>query len=36
MSYYWFNRRELLQKAQKYHNIGKEKPAEYYQANKTS
>ena len=34
--YYWFNRRELLQKAKdKYHNCGgKEKAAEYYTANK--
>ena len=30
-----FNRKELLQKAKKkYRNGGKEKPAEYYQANK--
>ena len=36
MSYYWFNREEVLQKAEeKYHNCGgKEKPAEYYQINK--
>ena len=36
MSYYWFNRQELLQKAgEKYHNCGgKEKAGEYYQANK--
>ena len=36
MSYYWFNRQELLQKAQeKYHNCGsKEKAAEYYRDNK--
>ena len=35
ISYYWFNRQELLQKAQeKYVNGGKEKTAEYYQANK--
>ena len=36
MSYYWFNRQELLQKAkEKYHNYGgKEKAAEYYQTNK--
>ena len=36
MSYYWFNRQELLQKAKEiYHNRGgKEKPAEYYIANK--
>ena len=33
MSYYWFNRQELLQKAKKkYDNGGKEKAAEYYQA----
>ena len=32
MSYYWFNRKELLQKAKdRYHNGGgKEKSAEYY------
>ena len=32
MSYYWFNRQELLQKANdRYHNCrGKEKPAKYY------
>ena len=32
MSYYWFNRKELLQKAKdRYHNGGgKEKNAEYY------
>ena len=36
MSYYWFNRQELLQKAKdKYHNWGgKEKAAEYYIKNK--
>ena len=36
MSYYWFNRQELLQKAkEKYHNCGgKEKAAEYYLGNK--
>ena len=36
MSYYWFNRQELLQKTKgKYHNCGrKEKPAEYYLTNK--
>ena len=35
MSYYWFNRQELLQKAKaKYDNRGKEKAAKYYQANK--
>ena len=34
MSYYWFNR-QLLQKAkEKYDNGGKEKAANYYQANK--
>ena len=33
MSYYWFNRQELLQKT-KYDNGGKEKAAKYYQANK--
>ena len=33
---YWFNREEVLQKAEeKYHNSGgKEKVAEYYQTNK--
>ena len=32
MSYYWFNREEMLQK---YHNYGgKEKVAEYYQENR--
>ena len=32
MSYYWFNRQKLLQKAKdRYHNCGgKEKAAEYY------
>ena len=32
LSYYWFNRQELLQKANdRYHNCrGKEKPAKYY------
>ena len=32
MSYYWFNRKELLQKAKdRYHNVsGKENVAEYY------
>ena len=31
MSYYWFNRQELLQKAkEKYDNGGKEKAAKYY------
>ena len=38
MSYYWFNRQELLQKAKKkkkkYDNGGKENAAESYQANK--
>ena len=36
MSYCWFNREEVLQKAEeKYHNCGgKEKAAEYYQTNK--
>ena len=36
MSYYWFNRQELLQKANdKYDNCGgKEKAAEYYIENK--
>ena len=36
MSYYWFNRKELLQKAKdKYHDCGgEEKVAEYYIANK--
>ena len=36
MSYYWFNRQKLLQKAKdKYHNCGgKEKAVEYYLANK--
>ena len=35
MSYYWFNREEVLQKAkEKYNNCsGKEKAAEYYRAN---
>ena len=35
MSYYWFNKNELLEKVEeKYHNCGsKEKAAEYYQAN---
>ena len=35
MSYYWFNRQELLQKGKyKYHNCGgKEKAAEYYLEN---
>ena len=36
MSYYWFNRREFLQKAiDRYHNSGsKEKAAEYYLKNR--
>ena len=36
MSYYWFNRQELLQKAKvRYHNCGgKEKAAKYYTFNK--
>ena len=36
MSYYWFNKQKLLQKAkEKYdNNGGKEKAAKYYQANK--
>ena len=36
MSYYWFNRRELLEKAKDtYHNRGgTEKASEYYMANK--
>ena len=35
MSYYFFNRQELLQRAKdRYHNGGKEKAAEYYIANK--
>ena len=36
MSYYWFNRQKLLQKAKdRYHNSGgKEKSAEYYIENK--
>ena len=35
MSYYWFNKIELLQKAkEKYVNGGKEKSAEYYRYNK--
>ena len=32
MSYYWFNREEVLQKAKK--NYSKEKAAEYYLQNK--
>ena len=35
MTYYWFHREELLQKAkEKYGNGGKEKDAEYYGNNK--
>ena len=36
MSYFWFNRQELLKKVKdKYHNKGgKEKAAKYYQGNK--
>ena len=36
MSYYWFSREEVLQKAEeKYHDCGgKEKAGEYYIANK--
>ena len=36
MSYYWFNRQELLKKAKgKHHNCdGKEKGAEYYLENR--
>ena len=35
MSYYWFNRQELLQKAkEKYSNGGKEKASKYYKDNK--
>ena len=36
MSYYWFNRQELLTKAnEKYHNKGgKEKASKYYEDNK--
>ena len=35
MSYYWFNKQELLQKTnEKYNNGGKEKAGKYYQANK--
>ena len=36
MNYYWFNRKEVLQKAkEKYDNYGgKEKAAEYYRTNK--
>ena len=36
MSYYWFNRQDLLKKAKKeYHKVGgKEKASEYYQKNR--
>ena len=36
MNYHWFNKQELLQKAEKkYHNCGsREKAAEYYRDNK--
>ena len=35
MSHYWFNKKELLQKAKEiYGNGGKEKAAKYYQDNK--
>ena len=35
MSYYWFNKQELLQNTkEKYDNGSKEKTAKYYQANK--
>ena len=36
MSYYWFNRKDLLKKVHdKYHNDGcKEKAAKYYEKNK--
>ena len=35
MSYPWFNKQELLQKAkEKYDNGGKEKAVKYYQVNK--
>ena len=35
MSYYWFNRQELLQKAkEKYDSGGKEKAAKYHKNNK--
>ena len=35
ISYYWFNKQELLQKAkEKCDNSGKEKASKYYQANK--
>ena len=32
MSYYWFNKKEILQKAKR--NYSKENPAEYYLLNK--
>ena len=32
MSYYWFNRQDILQKAKE--RYSKEKPAEYYAQNK--
>ena len=35
MSYYWFNKQELLQKTKEnYGNGGKERASEYYHANK--
>ena len=35
MTYFWYNKQELLQEAKgKYDNGGKEKAAEYYQVNK--
>ena len=34
MSYYWFNRQEILQKAKKKKKNSKEKVAEYYSQNK--
>ena len=35
MSYYWFNKQELFEKAkEKYYNGGKEKAAKYYLDNK--
>ena len=35
MSYYWFNRQELLQKAkEKYDNGGKEKATKHFRGNK--
>ena len=33
MSYYWFNRQEILQKAKKKKKYSKEKSAEYYAQN---